>query len=412
MTKLPGRPSAILLLSLADTAVALVSLFAASFIRANVLTRWPSLWSGEVPLLPTYTVLLLGSLPIIVCALYMAGAYSWPRLSSRVQTLASVSKAFALASLMVFSAAYALRDMAFSRAIVVSYLIITFATAFLVRLVFCRWFLRRLRQGHGLQNAVIVGTGPAASAIADSMRRKPYLGYRVTGFVRVDGERYDDPSVETLGTVEELPRIVDEEVVDTVVFGISLEEAARCERIIWKLEEVGKTVHLRGDAIGVMLSRTFIGEFDGLPMLTLESTPGDPIALAIKRAIDLVGSGLGLLFLSPLLLAAAIAVKVSSPGPAFYRQRRVGLNGRLFTIYKFRSMYVDAEARQAELRRHNEMSGPVFKMTNDPRITPVGRWIRKYSVDELPQLWNVFVGAASRACGRRAAATRSTSRPG
>jgi exopolysaccharide biosynthesis polyprenyl glycosylphosphotransferase len=144
-----------------------------------------------------------------------------------------------------------------------------------------------------------------------------------------------------------------------------------------------------------MLSRTFVGEFEGTPMLTLESTPSDPIPLALKRALDVAGALVGLVLLSPVFLAAALAVRLSSPGPVLYRQDRVGLNGRVFKILKFRSMYADADRRLAELRAHNEMDGPVFKMANDPRMTPVGRWLRRYSLDELPQLWNVLVGEMS-----------------
>jgi exopolysaccharide biosynthesis polyprenyl glycosylphosphotransferase len=390
-----GRHPAVLALCAADAAIALVSLYLAYALRANVLTRWPRLWSGDVPLMPTYTILLLTSLPLIVCALYVSGAYILPRLSSAFQIFVSVGKACAFATLAVLAMAYALRDMTFSRAIVASYLVIAFALAFLLRLVARRvLFLRRLR-GLGLHNAVIVGTGPAARAIAEALRRKPYLGYRVIGFVRMDGERLGDPAIATLGDVQELPRIVDEKVVDAVVFGVSLEEAARCERIIWKLEEVGKTVHLRGDAVGVMLSRTFIGEFEGTPILTLTSTPSDPFATGLKRCIDVVGGLAGLALLSPLLLVAALAVKLTSPGPVFYHQERVGLNGRRFRLFKFRSMVADADARREGLQAHNEASGPVFKMADDPRVTSVGRWIRRFSIDELPQLYNVLRGEMS-----------------
>lgn len=116
---------------------------------------------------------------------------------------------------------------------------------------------------------------------------------------------------------------------------------------------------------------------------------------AAKRAIDVVGSGAALVMLSPLFAATALAIKLTSPGPVFFRQQRAGLLGRPFTLYKFRSMYLDAEARKRELRHLNEMDGPAFKMKNDPRITPVGRWIRRLSVDEFPQFYNVLRGDMS-----------------
>jgi len=130
-------------------------------------------------------------------------------------------------------------------------------------------------------------------------------------------------------------------------------------------------------------------------MLRFSRAPSDHLALAVKRAFDVVASALALLVLAPVFAATAIAIKLDSQGPVFFRQRRVGLNGRTFQILKFRSMYVDAEARLEQLRARNEMTGPVFKMANDPRVTRVGRLIRKTSLDEFPQFWNVLLGDMS-----------------
>ena len=117
--------------------------------------------------------------------------------------------------------------------------------------------------------------------------------------------------------------------------------------------------------------------------------------LLVKRVLDLAGSVVALVVLSPVCAIATILVKVTSPGPVFFRQTRLGLNGRTFTLYKFRSMYRDAEERRAALAGRNEMSGPVFKIKDDPRITPVGKWMRRFSIDELPQFWNVLAGDMS-----------------
>jgi exopolysaccharide biosynthesis polyprenyl glycosylphosphotransferase len=134
---------------------------------------------------------------------------------------------------------------------------------------------------------------------------------------------------------------------------------------------------------------------DGIPMLAFVRTPTDVVALALKRAFDIVASALALAVLSPVLAAVAVAVKLESPGPVLFGQRRVGRNGRAFRMLKFRSMYVDAEARLDALRAQNEMSGPVFKMRNDPRVTRLGRFLRRSSLDELPQFWNVLKGEMS-----------------
>jgi exopolysaccharide biosynthesis polyprenyl glycosylphosphotransferase len=136
-------------------------------------------------------------------------------------------------------------------------------------------------------------------------------------------------------------------------------------------------------------------DLDGTPMLTVSATPRQPVALLLKRAIDLVASVAAIAVLAPVFLIAGILVKTTSRGPIFFRQTRVGLNGRKFTLFKFRSMYEDAEGQRAALQDRNEMSGPVFKIKDDPRITPVGKWMRRFSIDELPQFWNVLAGHMS-----------------
>ncbi|GAB4224283.1 MAG: sugar transferase [Acidobacteriota bacterium] len=391
----PQRHSWAPVLGAADALIAGAALFAAYLIRVHVLVRISEVWRGAPSLWPSYAVLLIATLPIMLLALYVSGAYDYSRFRSLMASAWAIVRALALSAVGVMAFAYVLRDHTFSRAIVALYLLLSAAGFFTARVAVRAILARRLRRGVGLQNALIVGTGPAAREIRDTLASRPHLGYRVLGLVDMPDERHRDPTVPTVGTVDELPALVDREVVDAVIFATSLEETSRHEKLIWKLEEVGKTVHMRGDAVGVLLSRTFIGEFQGIPILSLRSTPADPLALAAKRAIDVIGSGLGMIVLAPVFALTALAVKLTSPGPVLYRQERVGLNGRRFRMLKFRSMYVDADKRLAELRDRNEMTGPVFKMKHDPRVTPVGRFIRKFSIDELPQLWNVFVGEMS-----------------
>jgi exopolysaccharide biosynthesis polyprenyl glycosylphosphotransferase len=136
-------------------------------------------------------------------------------------------------------------------------------------------------------------------------------------------------------------------------------------------------------------------QLEGVPALTFTTVPTDALPLLAKRLFDIAVSSVVLLLLTPVLVGVAIAIRLDSPGPVLFRQRRVGLNGREFSLLKFRSMHVDAEAQLAALRSKNEASGPVFKMTHDPRITRIGRFIRKASLDEFPQFWNVLRGEMS-----------------
>ncbi len=390
-----SRQSWVVTIGAFDLLVASLSLYLAYLIRSNVLIHVSPVWTGTPRLWPTYAILLFGSLPILMLALYGSGAYDFVRFRSILRSGLAITRAMALSAVAILAFAYLLRDQTFSRAIVALYLALSTVGFFLVRLAARDVLLLLRRRGVGLQNALLVGTGPASVEIGEQLERRPYLGYRIVGRIDVPDERHRDPRIATLGTIDDLPAIVDRDVVDAVIFATSLEETSRYESLIWKLEEVGKTVHMRGDAIGVLLSRTFIGEFQGVPILTIRSTPADPLAIYVKRMIDVLGAGFGMLVLGPLFLATALAVRVTSPGPIFYMQERVGLNGRRFHMIKFRSMYMDADKRLAELKAQNEMTGPVFKIKNDPRITPVGRYIRKFSIDELPQLWNVFVGEMS-----------------
>jgi exopolysaccharide biosynthesis polyprenyl glycosylphosphotransferase len=160
-------------------------------------------------------------------------------------------------------------------------------------------------------------------------------------------------------------------------------------------EELGVGAKVYADFFQQRIARVEVEDLDGAPMLSFTTVPGDPLALLAKRAFDVAVSGAAVALLSPLLLAVSLAIVVDSPGPVLFRQRRVGRNGREFWLYKFRSMRADAEAHLARLRDQNEADGPVFKMRNDPRITRVGRFLRKTSIDELPQFWNVLRGDMS-----------------
>lgn len=167
------------------------------------------------------------------------------------------------------------------------------------------------------------------------------------------------------------------------------------EKVIAACELEGVEVWLMADFFKTQISQTSLDDFLGTPMLVFRSAPETSWEVLAKQAIDIAGATFLLLLFSPIMLGAALAVRFSSPGPVFFRQQRCGLNGRPFTMLKFRSMSTDAEQRKHELEKLNEMSGPVFKVSNDPRVTPVGRILRKYSIDEFPQLLNVIRGDMS-----------------
>jgi exopolysaccharide biosynthesis polyprenyl glycosylphosphotransferase len=203
---------------------------------------------------------------------------------------------------------------------------------------------------------------------------------------------------EVLGTLEEVPNLVRLQVVDEVIVALEagrLDEMKRLEPMFLQLEEQGIVLRLLVNFLPKSLADISFDELGGMPLLTFSTAPRNELLLFVRRCVDASVSLALLVLLSPLFLIIAAAIKISSTGPVLFRQTRCGLNGRPFTFLKFRSMFTDADALKPSLRRFNEMDGPAFKMTNDPRVTPVGRFLRRTSLDELPQLWNILLGDMS-----------------
>jgi exopolysaccharide biosynthesis polyprenyl glycosylphosphotransferase len=259
--------------------------------------------------------------------------------------------------------------------------------------------LRRLRLGgHNIKKLLLVGNGPRAEWLATQVSERSDLGYRLVGYV--DEERrltnFALANVPWLGQFENLRSVIADEVVDEVFITLPIKsQYSRIEEAITILEEQGIMVHLLSDVFPHRLARSRAWEFEGAPLVSLHSAPSISWRTEAKRIIDFVGSLLLLLLCSPLLLLAAIAIKLDSTGPVLFVQERMGYNKRRFRMIKFRTMTVDAEARMKDLEHLNEKDGPVFKIRSDPRMTRVGRILRKLSIDELPQLVNVLFGDMS-----------------
>jgi exopolysaccharide biosynthesis polyprenyl glycosylphosphotransferase len=196
-------------------------------------------------------------------------------------------------------------------------------------------------------------------------------------------------------TIDQLVDFLHVHSVNGVIINAKHTYFGQVEKAIQACELEGVEAWLVADFFQTQISRTSLDDFYGRPMLVFHTGPEVSWQSLAKYVVDLVGAAALLILSSPFMLAAAIAIKLTSPGPILFRQKRSGLNGQPFTMYKFRSMTTDAEQRKIELAALNEMSGPVFKVTNDPRITKIGKIIRKYSIDEFPQLFNVLKGEMS-----------------
>lgn len=259
--------------------------------------------------------------------------------------------------------------------------------------------LRRLRErGHNVKSLLIVGGGMRGRRFAAQVERRHDLGYKLLGYIDSDPAfAYDEMAgAPWLGKVEDLPRLLANEVIDEVAIALPIKsQYAQIESVVSLLEEQGITAHLLSDFFPQKLARSQPADFDGFPLVSLHSVPPFSWRTEAKRLFDLVVAIVLLLICAPLFALVAIAIKLDSAGPVFFIQDRFGFNKRRFRMIKFRTMRADAEARMEEIEHLNEKTGPIFKMRNDPRVTRVGRWLRKASIDELPQLANVLLGDMS-----------------
>lgn len=240
-------------------------------------------------------------------------------------------------------------------------------------------------RGWGEQRVLIVGTGEVGRIVMQKIRRSPELGYRVIGFVDDSTKVKAVQNSPVLGTSDNIPEIIAAENVGEVI--IAMPDASHQEilRIVSKCDQGRVAIKVFPDVFQIMASEVSIGDLGGLPLLTMRDTAMHGWRLTVKRAIDVIGSGVGLILLSPIMLLLAVLIKLESAGPVFYTQERMGLDGKRFMMLKFRSMRTDAE----------EETGPVWATADDSRRTRLGAIIRRFSIDEFPQLINVLIGDMS-----------------
>lgn len=251
----------------------------------------------------------------------------------------------------------------------------------------------RREGGRRQRHVLIVGAGRDAVRLRRLLRTAAFGRPSVVGHLRPPWET-SDSWVETgalLGGIDALGPILDDRAVDEVFFSVPAVHLGEVLPLVRLCEEVGVTVHVQAESI-VCHSIPEMVDFHGVPLLVYAPARHLPEMLAVKRALDLLLASVLILLTGPIMLLCALAIKLTAPGPVLFRQRRSGLYGRPFDMYKFRTMEPDAEARQAEIAHLNEASGPVFKVRCDPRVTWVGSFLRRWSLDELPQLFNVLRG--------------------
>lgn len=326
-------------------------------------------------------LLLVPAGPLVLAA---QGFYERPLLPSRFVTAWQLFKGCALMSVGLVIALFLARSQ-IARMVPVWFGFTSFLLIFFKEEILRIVFRSEIAKSQMSRRFVLVGTSEETARMRQDLRNKSSEGVEILAEFNLS----ETP-------VERLAELLHEHSVNGVIINAKHSYFEEVEEAIRVCELEGVEAWLVADFFKTQISRTSFDDFHGRPVLVFRTTPGTSWQSVSKQAIDFFGALILLLITGPLiLLPVAILIRLTSPGPILFRQQRSGLNGKPFTIFKFRTMVTDAEQRKHELAAMNEMSGPVFKMTADPRITPIGRILRKFSLDEFPQLLNVLRGEMS-----------------
>jgi len=371
-------------------ACVLVLAYLFAFLFNDLLTESP------LPVLKYWLTLVL-SIPYWCLALYANGLYRSMRTRSYLEILWAVIKATALTFLLLGTFIFLFKLSFVSRLFFLLFMGIGFLFIWLEKtsIFMSSHYVRR--QGLNTRRLLIVGTGRRASDFIKKIDQHPEWGFELLGAID------DEPGrgvlkvgrLDVIGTLEEIPKIFHRDAVDEVVFLVPRSRLNSLQGAIDDCETEGVVVTVAVDLFDTKLARSSVGELDGLPLLHFRTTHAKEWELLIKRIFDFTASGLGILILSPLFLFMAVLIKATSKGPVFFKQNRLGLACRRFTLFKFRTMRQGAHDDLCKVPDLNTMTTPEFREKKTRWITPVGRFMRKLSIDELPQLFNVFVGHMS-----------------
>ena len=319
------------------------------------------------------------------------------RLRKISEIIASSIKASLAASAIFLSGVFFLGYLNESRSLILVSLFLAGALVIGLRLGIIMLLYYYRSRGYNYQTVLIIGTGTIAKGFADKVFNNIQYGLKIIGFLdwekRPDLWRYHD--IPCIGHLDDLPVILKNKQVDFVVFAVGKKHLSTIEKSLGVCEEMGAKASVLADFFPLKLARRQIESFFDSPMICYDSAPPSSPSLMAKNLLDPLLATIALIITGPLMILAAAAIKISSPGPIVFKQTRCGLNGRKFTLYKFRTMVKDAEQTKKTLMRFNEIDGAAFKMKNDPRVTPLGKLLRKTSIDELPQLFNIIRGDMS-----------------
>jgi exopolysaccharide biosynthesis polyprenyl glycosylphosphotransferase len=362
-------------------------LLAVSLWAGHTLRLFATFWFGltnTIDPLRNYQWLLVVIMPFGPILLELQGFYQSPLNKTPWRSFFQIMRAMVGLGIIVSGGVIFLRLPLASRSVPVLFALI----ATLLLLVKERIIVNRIRakamRGQLREPILLAGAPQDMSALEESFTEEQKMSLDVVGRIDIDKQ-----------PISELVEAMHHYAVARVIFAAGNSQLNRVEQAIGACEIEGVPAWVIADFIRTSIAKPDFDAFGSRPMLVFRSTPDVSWALLLKNFVDRIGAFLALIVLSPLIAFIAVAVRFTSPGPVIFRQRRAGKHGKPFVMYKFRSMNSNAEMRKAELEAFNQMSGPVFKVEDDPRVTPIGRQLRRWSFDELPQLFNVLLGDMS-----------------
>ncbi len=334
---------------------------------------------------------------LVLCS-RMYGLYASAQNRSGLNEQRLTVQANLTAGLLLCGTLYLLQGYAVSRIVVGVTVLLAMVMTMARRFAWRRLMQRRYLEGLETRNVLIVGVGRVAHALRNHLEALRHMGFRFKGFIALNAEDTESGNIDVVGNLSNCLDVARSMFVDEIFFSIFLANATRTAIMAVPVEEArtaGVDVRVVPDLYEGLAWNApveYIGQFPTIPLHRREFPRG---AFLIKRVMDVVLSSLAIVVLLPVMAVIGLAVKMSSPGPMLYGAKRIGRKGRMFTCYKFRTMVQDADAQRQELLHRNERDGILFKIDNDPRITKLGLRLRKYSLDELPQFFNVLVGNMS-----------------
>lgn len=340
-----------------------------------------------IPPFKIYAALLVMVIPTWLLLFKFNRLYSLKRGESIIDEIINIFRGGSLATILLISFTFFYREYTFSRVVIILFWVIGLTLCSINRAILHNALKALRRRGINIKRILIVGTGKLAEIVRDKIHQFPGLGLRVEGFVDAGngGDKSSNITSDVLGSLDELLPLIKERHIDQIIVALPRDAHMSLEKVLKIVEDEMIDIRVVPDLLQFVALKTGMEDLDGIPIINLSDTPLSGWYGPVKRVADIIFSLLGIIITAPLMIIIAILIKLTSPGSVFFKQARIGLDGTVFTMYKFRSMVENAERE----------TGAVWAKKDDPRRTKVGAFLRKTSLDELPQLFNVLKGEMS-----------------